>query len=255
VLRPRKSSGAILLHVKTARFADVVKKCGKPEAHLLLIEPAKDRELQAAIQAHRVMTVFQEAAGHKADRGEVGFQPGPARQFLIFPKALRAFEGRNVVGIKYDLWSHEEPPKSERAVLRPKPAAKKRLPPKLPAGVLMFPKLMEDKSRVAIERAEAKPRLPGPSAKKKALSENQSPSARHKEREHAASAKPAKLQVHHRRKPAKESKAAAHHDSEKPAPVADEIAELKMKVRNAIDLLEEGKQVAAFHALKRIVAG
>lgn len=62
----------------------------------------------------------------KADRGEVGFEPGRARQFLIFPKSLRAFAGRTVVGVKYDLIGSREIPKSERAaaprpIKKPKP--------------------------------------------------------------------------------------------------------------------------------------
>ncbi len=64
------------------------------------------------------MTVSQEPVGTKADRGEVGFEPGRARQSLIFPKSLRAFGGHTVVGVKYDLLSSREIPKGERAAPR-----------------------------------------------------------------------------------------------------------------------------------------
>lgn len=101
--------------VKTVRFASVVGKCGKPEVHLALLAPAKDRVLQAAEKAHRVMTVRQENIGTTADHGEVGLNPGKGRQFLIFPKSLKVFSGARVVGIKYDLVSTPEIPKSERA--------------------------------------------------------------------------------------------------------------------------------------------
>jgi hypothetical protein len=74
-----------ILRRKTARFTKSVEKCGKPEVHLVLIDPAKDRTLHAAVKGHRVMTIWQEAVGTKADRGKVGFEPGPGRQFLIFP--------------------------------------------------------------------------------------------------------------------------------------------------------------------------
>ena len=108
------------MDVKTVRFTQVVERCGAPEAHLVLTDPTKDRALQSAIKAQRIMTVFQESVGTKADRGEIGFHPGPGRQFLVFPKSLKSFEGRSVVGIKYDLISSPELPKRERAkALRP----------------------------------------------------------------------------------------------------------------------------------------
>jgi hypothetical protein len=101
--------------VKTARFAKVVEAAGKPEIYLALRDPAKDRKLQAAMQAQRVMTVIQESVGTKADHGEVGFKSGPGRQFLVFPKTLIAFAGRSVVGIRYDLLENRDLPKEERA--------------------------------------------------------------------------------------------------------------------------------------------
>lgn len=111
-----------------------------PENYLVLMEPTKDRTLQKAMKANRVMTVRQEVAGSKADRGEIGFEPGPGRQFLVFPKTLRAFAGRVVVGIKYDLLNSPEVPKSERAspartpkAPKVKPAAAmRRKPPRAP---------------------------------------------------------------------------------------------------------------------------
>src|SRR5688572_18920909 len=110
--------------VKTVRFSQVVKRGGEPETYLVLKKPAQDKTLQAAIKAHRVMTVFQETVGTKTDHGKVGFEEGRSRQYLVFPKSIRAFEGRKVVGIKYDLLSSEEVPKSKRP--RPARAPKKR---------------------------------------------------------------------------------------------------------------------------------
>jgi hypothetical protein len=104
--------------VKTARFATVVQKCGKPEVYLALTDPARDRSFQAAIKAQRVMTVQQENVGARSDRGEVGFQSGPGRQYLIFPKSLRSFSGRTVIGIKYDLLA---PPQVSKRDLAPPP--------------------------------------------------------------------------------------------------------------------------------------
>jgi hypothetical protein len=141
--------------VKTARFAKVVEKCGKPKVHLALIDPAEDRTMKAAVKEQRAMTIWRESVGTKADRGKIGFEPGPGRQFLIFPKSLRAFAGRTVVGIKYDLLDSREVPKSERATLRraptkpkPKPSSKhkreKRASP-VPDNVVAFNGKQEEK--------------------------------------------------------------------------------------------------------------
>jgi hypothetical protein len=87
--------------VSTVRFAKVVEACGKPDVHLLLIDPAKDKPLQAAIKADRVMTLYQQSGG--TDHGIVGFEQGRSRQFLVFPEPLKPFLGQRIVGIKYEL--------------------------------------------------------------------------------------------------------------------------------------------------------
>ena len=74
-------------------------------------EAGEDRTLQKAVKEQRVMTVWQDSVGPKADRGKVGFEPGPGRQFLIFPKSLRAFTEHTVFGIKYDLLDSRGLPK------------------------------------------------------------------------------------------------------------------------------------------------
>jgi hypothetical protein len=121
-----------ILNVKTVRFAKVVERSGAPETRLVLIDPAEDRALQSAVKAERVMTLFQESVGTKTDRGEIGFEPGPGRQFLVFPKSLKPFAGRPVVGIKYILSSPEvaksqwaEAPRTPKKP-KLKPAAKTR---------------------------------------------------------------------------------------------------------------------------------
>lgn len=78
----------------------------------MLMKPEKDRTLQTAIKANRLMTVNLQVVGTKAERGHIGFEPGPNRQFLIFPKSLLKFSGREVIGINYDLFL--PPPKSQR---------------------------------------------------------------------------------------------------------------------------------------------
>jgi hypothetical protein len=89
--------------MKTARFATVVEAAGRPDVHILLTGPENDRALQAAIKAHRVMTVHQDQIGRKADYGTIGFDPGPSRQFLVFPRSVSQFAGSSIVAIKYDL--------------------------------------------------------------------------------------------------------------------------------------------------------
>jgi len=191
------------LGVKTVSFSHVVQKSGQPETHLIFVEPSKDRTLQAAIKANRVMTVQQTAVGTKTDRGEVGFHPGTSRQFLVFPKSLRAFAGRSVVGIKYDLLGTTEIPKGQRAAA-PRPPKKK---PRQ-ASVSSIP-------------------APKPARTPKARTEK------------TAAAPKSKVVPF------------------KPAPPAvdddEDIADLKKQVRHAMAVLEEGKAVAAFNLLKRIV--
>jgi hypothetical protein len=126
--------------VKTARFAKIVEKAGRPEIHLPFIDPSKDRTLQAAVKAHRVMTVSQES-GAKTDRGEIGFAAGTHRQFLVFPKSLKAFAGRTVTGIKYGLLEEREILKSQHAA---RPKSPKTIKPKRPA-----PKARKEKTKRA----------------------------------------------------------------------------------------------------------
>jgi hypothetical protein len=84
--------------MKTARFSEVVKQCGRPETYLVLTDPSKDKTLQARVKAQRVLTVTQATVGAKTDYGEVGFKEGGTRQYFIFPKSLRLFVGRKIVG-------------------------------------------------------------------------------------------------------------------------------------------------------------
>ncbi len=108
--------------MSTVRFSKVIEACGKPDFHLLLIDPAKDKTLQAAIKSDRVMTVYQQSG--ETDHGTVGFEQGRSRQFLVFPKPLKAFQGQRIVGIKYELLEDASTPKPEPAKKEPaKPAA------------------------------------------------------------------------------------------------------------------------------------
>lgn len=125
--------------MKSARFEKLVEEAGRPRTYLALIEPEKDPTLQAALKAGRVLTVYQSAVGAKADHGAVGFEPGPSRQFFIFPRNLDDFQARRIVGIKYDLLG-EDAPRRRRIARKgtsrggPRSPAKPLHPPVTPAG-------------------------------------------------------------------------------------------------------------------------
>ncbi len=103
----------------TVRFTDLVKKGGKPAVHLSWVAPAKDAELQRALKQHRLVTLHQHARGPR-DFGVVGFEPGRDAQFLVFPKSLREFAGRKVVGIKYEMLEDASAEKAASAGARKK---------------------------------------------------------------------------------------------------------------------------------------
>ena len=90
-----------LLKVKTARFAKVVEKAGKPEVYTLWQKPARDRHLQSEIKNNRVMTIQKSEAG--SEFGIVGFKEKKGASYLIFPKSLKRFENKRIVGINWDL--------------------------------------------------------------------------------------------------------------------------------------------------------
>ena len=137
--------------MKTVRFSVLVNDAGKPDTYLLFVKPEDDKTFQKAIKAKRVVTVFQNASGNKTDHGEVGFQPGPSRQYLVFPKSVGAFDGRKVVGIKYDLLESAPIPKSKRAE-RPAPQPKRK--PVRRQAVKAEKVATEPKEKAREERAE-----------------------------------------------------------------------------------------------------
>jgi hypothetical protein len=159
---------------KTARFSEVVARSGTPEIHLTWTKPASDRVLQTALKQSRVLTVHQQAGGAKKDFGVVGLEPAPGTQFLIFPRSLRRFAGRRVVGINYELLGetlslgtkpaattnlkgkgegrpHRQPKKTARAE---KPVPSKRKTKTEPAPIPFEPEVEEaDPVKAEIRRA------------------------------------------------------------------------------------------------------
>lgn len=186
--------------MQTARFSQVVQRCGEPVPHLVLLAPDKDPELNRAVKTKRLLTVFQNNVGTKADHGVVGFEPGRNRQFLIFPKSLSTFVGKRIVGIKYDLVSQEPVPEAERAA-----------PPE-------------------IKKSARKTKLP-----------RAPKSSPHPDEKTAHKTKNKIIAFHPDR------------DADEADEDSDQIAGLKALVQQAMNALEDGKQVAAFNLLKRIV--
>jgi hypothetical protein len=90
-----------LLKVKTARFRDMVEKCGPAKVYTLWQKPAADRHFQSMIKNNRVMTVRPSETG--TDFGVVGFCEEKNARYLEFAKSLKRFEGKRIVGIDWTL--------------------------------------------------------------------------------------------------------------------------------------------------------
>jgi hypothetical protein len=233
--------------VKTARFSEVVEKCGRPVIHIILMDPATDRVLQSAVKADRVMTVFQQAAGTRADRGVVGFEPGGERQFLVFPKSLRAYAGRSIIGIKYDLLKTEDVAKPRR-VTQPREREHSRRDPKtrrasLPANVVAF---RRDAGADGTDERDEKERAPQETKERQESSANA-----------AAGDKPADLGAEEARESETKGDAGeenagggAEHEA---FDEGEEMIRIRKQIRKAMEVLEQGRPVAAYNILKAIV--
>jgi hypothetical protein len=86
-----------LLKIKTARFSQVIENCGKPQVYTLWQKPSTDRHLQAEIKKNRVMTILKSESG--TDFGIVGFKESKVARHLIFPKSLKRFAEKRIIGI------------------------------------------------------------------------------------------------------------------------------------------------------------
>jgi hypothetical protein len=90
-----------LLTIKTTRFSRTVEKCGKPQVYTLWQKPSADRHLQAQIKKSRVMTILKSESG--TDFGIVGFKESREARYLIFPKSLKRFAEKRIIGIDWTL--------------------------------------------------------------------------------------------------------------------------------------------------------
>ncbi|HEV8417609.1 MAG TPA: hypothetical protein VGQ43_02575 [Candidatus Udaeobacter sp.] len=90
-----------LLTIKTTRFSRIVEKCGKPQVYTLWQKPSADRHLQAQIKKSRVMTILKSERG--TDFGIVGFKESREARYLIFPKSLKGFAEKRIIGMDWTL--------------------------------------------------------------------------------------------------------------------------------------------------------
>jgi hypothetical protein len=90
-----------LLKIRTARFSQVIEKCGKPEVYTLWQKPSADRHLQAQIKKTRLMTILKSESG--TDFGIVGFKESKEARYLVFPKSLKRFAEKRIIGIDWTL--------------------------------------------------------------------------------------------------------------------------------------------------------
>ena len=90
-----------LLKIKTARFSQIIENCGKPQVYTLWQKPSADRHLQAQIKKNRVMTILKSESG--TDFGIVGFKESREARYLIFPKSLKRFAEKRIIGIDWAL--------------------------------------------------------------------------------------------------------------------------------------------------------
>jgi hypothetical protein len=92
-----------LLKTKKVRFSQVTEKCGKPGVYTLWQKPSADRHLQAQLKNNRVMTILKTESG--TDFGIAGFKEKKGATYLVFPKSLKQFADKRVIGIDWTLIS------------------------------------------------------------------------------------------------------------------------------------------------------
>jgi len=90
-----------LVTIKTSRFSQIVEMCGKPQVYTVWQKPSADHHLQAQIKKTRVMTILKSESG--TDFGIVGFKESKEARYLIFPKSLKRFAEKRIIGIDWAL--------------------------------------------------------------------------------------------------------------------------------------------------------
>jgi hypothetical protein len=90
-----------LIKVKTARFSQVVEECGKPRVHTLWQKPSADRHFLAQMKKNRVTTILKSESG--TDFGIIGLKETKEARYLIFPKSLKRFAEKRIIGVDWAL--------------------------------------------------------------------------------------------------------------------------------------------------------
>jgi hypothetical protein len=88
-----------LLKTKTVRFSQIVEKCGKPNIYIPWQKAAADRHFQTYLKNNRVMTIQRSESG--TDFGIIGFKERKGARYLVFPKSLKQFADKRVIGIDW----------------------------------------------------------------------------------------------------------------------------------------------------------
>ena len=239
--------------MKTARFAELVKKAGAPDSYLLWVPSKADKVFQRAVKEHRILTIHQENVGTKKDYGVVGFHEEPNAQYLVFPKSLKTFVDRRIVGINYDLLAKESRAGKAPELERRSPTAKA---PKKGALKSATKKADTEKSGEPEEKIVA---FESPVAKSASL-EERSVELMSASKLSKSSKRPKNPK---RSKPPKQpipEKSASPADKPPPPEKAvtgqDAIDPRVLRVvRRAMKDLDAGKTVAAYKRLEALVAG
>lgn len=215
---------------ETIRFSRVVEESGQPETYTLWVKPNQDKAFSTLLRQNRVMTVHQETVGPKADYGLVGYTEDRHRSLLVFPKSLKSFEGKRIIGIKYDelKGAASADPEPDRAEPQKKSANPK-------------PSRKNSEAKKAVLQKEAQPARPVPVLKPK--KEKPAPKV---EKEKLAPASPNQIAFPKPEIVKREKPVAAEDPSE-------ELARLKKAVRGALEALSKDKPVTAFNLLKSTI--
>jgi hypothetical protein len=219
------------------RFARVVEHSGRPEVYLILTDPKRDAHFQAALKAHRLMTIQHGSGGSQASFGTVGYLPEVRGEVLLFPRSLRTFADDRIVGINFDLLEQEREPVEEE-----KPAPQ----------IVPKPKAIAEK-KFEEEEEDPVPKSPAQAHPRSQLASQQKGKGK---RAQADDHPELPLERETPRPPAKVISFHGHEAGEKKEEEGEEAAEmaaLKKEIRRALKALEAGKQVVAFNILKGLL--
>jgi len=178
------------------------------------------------------MTLYQQSSG--TDHGVVGFEQGRSRQFLVFPKPLKPFLGQRIVGIKYELL--EEAPVSKKEPAKKETVKQPDEPPSEPAPATKDhrpPRRTERQLPAVVSKSDG--------TRPEKVADGEEDKVDQESGRVVSEDKVVKFQT-----PEPEKQAATE---------SEEMKLIKNRVREAMEALEQGKQVLAFNLLKRILDG